>query len=461
MGRRDHPHHTSMWLAHGDVNGHDFWHSKGATPRVDVVGEPKVAVKAGVTTVDMIADWVAKPGEALLRDAASTLSEAGGVRHIDVDVRLEALVDVTFGDTKEGTFALRLHPALRIRGEVAKGKALDSEGRADRALWGKRSRWVAYHGPIDGQEVGVAIFDHPENPRHPTWWHARDYGLVGANPFGVHDFETKPAGTGDLELEKGEVLRMRYRVRLHSGPRTPGPSRPPARVVRSVGVEGRAPGVRRARLVVREDRVLGARCRRTSRSRCGPTRWCGPRPRAPATACRRRRRAPPASTSRTRRTWCHSSWPQSTPFSLARIRLRRAAPSTRKTLCARSSWRGREVHVVEALRRFEPEEEAQVAVTVLTPRLHHLEVEGEAAVLGPVEERDRARGAVRRRVVRLGHEFDLTSVDAEGVRVGQVEACGPAEQRHGSLRARARGDREECDGGDGPHTVSGTTKGSR
>ena len=65
---KDHPHHTSMWLAHGDVNGHDFWHSKGATPRVDVVGEPKVAVKAGVTTVDMIADWVAKPGEALLRE---------------------------------------------------------------------------------------------------------------------------------------------------------------------------------------------------------------------------------------------------------------------------------------------------------------------------------------------------------------------------------------------------------
>lgn len=215
---KDHPHHTSMWLAHGDVNGHDFWHSKGATPRVDVLGEPKVAVKAGVMTVDMIAEWIASPGEALLREKRRmTLSEMDGVRHIDVDVRLEALVDVTFGDTKEGTFALRLHPALRLRGEVAKGKALDSEGRADRALWGKRSRWLAYHGPVAGEEVGVAIFDHPKNPRHPTWWHARDYGLVGANPFGVHDFEKKPAGTGDLELEKGEVLRMRYRVRLYSG----------------------------------------------------------------------------------------------------------------------------------------------------------------------------------------------------------------------------------------------------
>jgi hypothetical protein len=24
-GARDHPHHRSLWFAHGDVNGHDFW----------------------------------------------------------------------------------------------------------------------------------------------------------------------------------------------------------------------------------------------------------------------------------------------------------------------------------------------------------------------------------------------------------------------------------------------------
>lgn len=215
---KDHPHHTSLWLAHGDVNGHDFWHAKGKTPRVEVVGTPKAATKKGVTTVDMTADWIAKPGEALLRETRRmTLSEADGVRRIEIDVRLEALVDVTFGDTKEGTFALRLHPALRLKGEVAKGHALDSEGRKDRALWGKRSRWLAYHGPIDGKEVAVSVFDHPDNLRHPTWWHARDYGLVGANPFGVHDFEKKPAGTGDFELKKGKTLRMRYRVQLHAG----------------------------------------------------------------------------------------------------------------------------------------------------------------------------------------------------------------------------------------------------
>lgn len=49
---------------------------------------------------------------------------------------------------------------------------------------------------MNGEIVGVAIFDHPSNPRHPTWWHVRDYGPFAVNPFGIHDFEKKPAGTG-------------------------------------------------------------------------------------------------------------------------------------------------------------------------------------------------------------------------------------------------------------------------
>ena len=65
--------------------------------------------------------------------------------------------------------------------------------------------------------VGVAIFDHPQNHAHPTWWHARDYGLFAANPFGAHDFEKKPAGTGDLTVKAGGSLALRYRFYFHRG----------------------------------------------------------------------------------------------------------------------------------------------------------------------------------------------------------------------------------------------------
>jgi len=63
----------------------------------------------------------------------------------------------------------------------------------------------------------VAIFDHPKNPKHPTWWHVRDYGLFAANPFGVHNFEGKPKGTGDITIPAGESLTFWYRLYFHKG----------------------------------------------------------------------------------------------------------------------------------------------------------------------------------------------------------------------------------------------------
>ena len=214
----DHPHHTSLWFAHGDVNGHDFWHSKGRFPRIDVAGKPETVIEDGKTVVKSEHLWHAAEGVALLKERRRvSFSIDGDVRTIDFDLALEAIDDVRFGDTKEGTFALRLHPALRLKGQIAAGHARDSEGRVDGELWGERSRWVTYYGPIDGKDFGVAVFDHSTNLRHPTWWHARDYGLVGANPFGIHDFDGEPEGTGDLELAHSETLRLRYRILIYAG----------------------------------------------------------------------------------------------------------------------------------------------------------------------------------------------------------------------------------------------------
>jgi hypothetical protein len=70
---------------------------------------------------------------------------------------------------------------------------------------------------VDGEAVGVAIFDHPGNPGHPTYWHARAYGLFAANPFGAHDFTEGKAPSGAMTLEPGKSLRFRYRVTIHSG----------------------------------------------------------------------------------------------------------------------------------------------------------------------------------------------------------------------------------------------------
>jgi len=71
---------------------------------------------------------------------------------------------------------------------------------------------------VQGKTVGIAIFDHPQNPRHPTWWHVRDYGLFAANPFGQHDFEKlADKNAGNFTIKAGQSATFRYRLYLHSG----------------------------------------------------------------------------------------------------------------------------------------------------------------------------------------------------------------------------------------------------
>ena len=113
--------------------------------------------------------------------------------------------------------AIRLAPTMRLKGNVGKGHILNSEGDKDKSTWGKRAAWCDYYGPVEGKTVGVAIFDHPKNPKHPTWWHVRDYGLFAANPFGVHNFEGGKKGIGDIVIEAGKSLTFKYRFYFHKG----------------------------------------------------------------------------------------------------------------------------------------------------------------------------------------------------------------------------------------------------
>ena len=217
----DHPHHRSLWFAHF-VNGVDFWTQGEGRGVIRVTELARIAIPLERQTVAARTEWFAPDGSLLATSNGAWEFEVldDGSRVIDFDIAItpaEGVEQLTFQDTKEGTMAIRTHPALRLVGEHATGQAVNSEGDTDRELWGKRAAWVAYWGTIDGAVCGVAIFDHPENLRHPTWWHARDYGLIAANPFGIHDFEGAEPGTGDYTLEWGETLTLRYRFVFFAG----------------------------------------------------------------------------------------------------------------------------------------------------------------------------------------------------------------------------------------------------
>jgi len=220
----DHPHHRAFWHSHGDVNGVDFWSESSRAGKTVHVEFKELKSGRQSATLTSLNHLVAQDG----RRIGSTVHTLRVHRHpehriFDYDVTLHATDgDLTLGDTKEGTMAIRLAESMRLRPnkfytDKPTGHIVNSEGARDGDTWGKRAAWVDYHGPVGDQIMGVAIFDHPTNPRHPTWWHVRDYGLFAANPFGIHDFERKGAGAGNLTIPAGEKLTFRYRFVLHRG----------------------------------------------------------------------------------------------------------------------------------------------------------------------------------------------------------------------------------------------------
>lgn len=221
-GAKDHPHHRSFWFAHGAVNGVDFWAdgAKHGRQEHQSVSDLRVAGnQASFTTTTRCVDAADKPVYDDHRQIAIA-ARADGSRVVDFTIHLKAAHGpIVFGDTKEGTFALRLCPSLTIDGAEGKGSLLSSDGKKDGAVWGKRAEWVSAFGPDPkGEPVTITIFDHPTNLRHPTWWHARTYGLFAANPFGKHDFEKLDDKTaGDHKLDSGGVLTLRYRVLIQPG----------------------------------------------------------------------------------------------------------------------------------------------------------------------------------------------------------------------------------------------------
>ena len=211
----DHSHHRSLWFTHGAVNGLDFWSGKNERIVHDKFLELASGSQVGV--IKSQNKWVASNGQIVCTDSRTyKFYGHADCRMMDFEITIHASDgDVVFGDTKEGSMAIRVAATMQAD-KVGKGHFVNSEGQRDEsAAWGKRAAWCDYYGPLNDQVVGVAIFDHPQNPRHPTWWHVRAYGLFAANPFGVHDFEKKPAGTGDLTIKSGDSITFRYRFYFH------------------------------------------------------------------------------------------------------------------------------------------------------------------------------------------------------------------------------------------------------
>lgn len=222
----DHPHQRGLWFAHSAVNGIDFWNSDPSyhTPNMGRISVAKLApLRGGAHSGSVEAElfWKSPEGTELVRERRRMRFNDGTPRTIDFDIELLAAARIVFGDDKDGVFGMRLARELEepsATDPLRTGVMIGSNGcRQEAACWGTQADWLDVTGQFGSAAAGVTVFDHPSNPRHPTYWHARGYGLLAANIFGVKAFTRDSHADGSLVLDAGKALRFRYRVVLHDG----------------------------------------------------------------------------------------------------------------------------------------------------------------------------------------------------------------------------------------------------
>ena len=249
--RVDHPHHVGMWFNYGDVNGVDFWNNSTALPPErqkkmgTVVHRQILASKGGKESGELkvATDWVMPDGRTILRETTSFIFYAGpNLRIVDRVTQLTALDQrVVLRDNKEGLLGMRVrreleHPTKEslvftdATGAPTSVKVLDntlvsglyhsSEGKTGDAVWGTRGRWTMLTGKLEREDVTLALLDHPQNPGHPTYWHARGYGLFAANPLGQEVF-SKGQQKLNLTLQPRQSVQFKYRLLILSKRATP------------------------------------------------------------------------------------------------------------------------------------------------------------------------------------------------------------------------------------------------
>jgi hypothetical protein len=220
----DHLHHVSLWFAHGNVNGFDFWtarevagsHKENHIAHREFVTAEGSGGEAKIVTRN---DWISEDKKVCEDERTLLFGGDDNVRWIDFTINLKAtLGDVTLGETKEGTFGVRVSGPLTVDARQG-AEIVNSRGQHNADAWGMFADWVDDYGPVDGETIGVAMFNHPSNFRNPTRWHARTYGLLAANPFGDAEFpkDSFAPKQESVTIAKGQELPLRYRVLLHRG----------------------------------------------------------------------------------------------------------------------------------------------------------------------------------------------------------------------------------------------------
>jgi hypothetical protein len=252
--QRDHPHHRGICFGHesaGDAawrfpektgdsiptGGGDTWHEKATfeeflknpksaetgARRLQTLGSIRhreytvMRADASGAVLGSVCEYLDATGKQFLTEERRLTFHADDeVRSIDIDQDFVATEGpVRFEDRKDAGLSIRVPASMAVDSKKG-GKIVNSTGLVDGAAWGQSAPWCSYHGPVEGEELGVSFLNHPSSYRFPTRWHVRSYGLFTANPFCGRQFNKELPDATTL-LAPGERLKLRHRLIFHRG----------------------------------------------------------------------------------------------------------------------------------------------------------------------------------------------------------------------------------------------------
>ena len=214
MRNANYPHHSSLFFGCDRVNGGNYWQE--GLERGQIISLRADIIESGSekAVIENECIWRRPGADAPIIDRRRiTVSKPSPDKFfLDFEVSMEMLMDVTIQKTNHSFFSGRMDPDLAV---IGGGKMVNAEGdsgeKGDNGTFGKRSVWMDCNGERMGKREGMAILQHPSNDWYPSPWFTRDYGFFSPTPM------YWPENDQTTELKKGDQIKLRYRVNVHSG----------------------------------------------------------------------------------------------------------------------------------------------------------------------------------------------------------------------------------------------------
>lgn len=217
----DHPWHRALWFSWKYINGLNYWEEDKETAQSEGLTDLK-QVKVTCSSdhsasIHMTLAYHPPQARPVLTETRKLLvspPNAMGQYQIDWESHFvanneDAVLGRTpiLGEDKGVAWGGYTGLSLRMLKEAHQWRFRDSEGDRDMQAHGQPARWVEYSGvTANGQSAGIAIFDHPQNLRHPSpWYVARDLTY----------FSPAPLFRKPYTLKKGKTLLLKYRILVH------------------------------------------------------------------------------------------------------------------------------------------------------------------------------------------------------------------------------------------------------